>query len=186
MQGDDNQAVGAFTRALAPTNGLSYPRGIVESYHNLAIAFRESGRLDDAEQAAHDALQEADAAGRSAVEAQVLAGLAEIHIARGDAASQSRRRRRARAVHAELKDPVREAEDMRIMAVARGAAGHDGDAERQLREVLAARQPHTDGRCSRPRAERDLARVFVRAAKIAAAQGLRGRRGPRLPASGPA
>ncbi len=171
MQGDDNQAVGAFTRALDAYERAHYPRGIVESYHNLAIAFRESGRVEDAELAAHSALREAERLGDPQLKAQVLAGLAEIHIARGHAALAVQEAEAARAVHAELKDPVREAEDMRIMAVAQGAAGQHGDAETQLREVLARAAAH-----GRPLleacAERDLARVFVRGGKVAAAQGL--------------
>lgn len=171
MQGDDSQAVAAFTRALAAYERAQYPRGIVESYHNLAIAFRESGRLEDAAQAAHEALHRADRLGDPQLKAQVLAGMAEIHIARGDAPLAVQVAESARAVHAELKDPVREAEDMRIMAVAQGAAGQDSDAETQLREVLARAAAH-----GRPLleacAERDLARVFVRGGKVAAAQGL--------------
>ena len=171
MQGNDSEAVGAFTRALNAYERAHYPRGIVESYHNLAIAFRESGRLEDAEQAAHSALREAERLGDPQLRAQVLAGLAEIHLARGHAALAVQEAEAARAVHAELKDPVREAEDIRIMAVAQGAAGHHRDAETQLREVLARAAAH-----GRPLlaacAERDLARVFVRGGKVAAAQGL--------------
>ena len=171
MQGNDNEAVGAFTRALAAYERAHYPRGIVESYHNLAIAFRESGRLEDAELAAHSGLREADRLGDPQLRAQVLAGLAEIHLARGLAALAVQEAEAARAVHAELKDPVREAEDMRIMAVAQSAAGRDDDAETQLREVLSRAAAH-----GRPLleacAERDLARVFVRGGKMAAAQGL--------------
>lgn len=171
MQGNDTEAVGAFTRALSAYERAHYPRGIVESYHNLAIAFRESGRLEDAELAAHSALREAEQLGDPQLRAQVLAGLAEIHIARGHAALAVQEAETARAMHAELKDPVREAEDMRIVAVAHSAAGRDEDAETQLREVLSLAAAH-----GRPLleacAERDLARVFVRGGKIAAAQGL--------------
>ena len=57
------------------------------------------------------------------------------------------------------------------MAVAQSAAGQDRDAEAQLREVLSRAAVH--GRpLLKACAERDLARVFVRGGKIAAAQGL--------------
>src|SRR6266550_787172 len=60
MEGDYGRAVGAFTRAIAAYQKARYDRGIAESEHNLGIAYREQGRLDDAMQAADAAVRESE------------------------------------------------------------------------------------------------------------------------------
>src|SRR3989454_502229 len=63
MQGDYGRAVGAYTRAIAAYEAAGYDPGIAESHHNLAIAFREQGHLDEAMQAADTAVRQAERPG---------------------------------------------------------------------------------------------------------------------------
>src|SRR5262249_38182854 len=84
MQGDFGKAVGSYTRAIAAYGKASLERGAAESRHNLAIAYRERGQLDDALQTADQAVLDAEKLGDKQLRAQAIAGRAEIQIARGE------------------------------------------------------------------------------------------------------
>jgi tetratricopeptide (TPR) repeat protein len=169
LQGDYGRAVGAYTRAIAAYQQAHYERGVAEAQHNLAITYREQGRLDDALQAADAALREAEQLGDAPLKAQALAGRAEVRIARGEIELAIREAEGAVAVHRKLKDAVRETEDQRILAAALGLAGRTADAERLLRDVIHQATAH-----GRPllvaTAERDLAHLLARAGDVAAAK----------------
>lgn len=169
MQGDYGRAVGAYTRAIAAYQKARNDRGIAESQHNLAITYREQGRLDDAVHAADTALREAERLGDRRFKAQALAGRAEIHVARGEPELAIREAQRAVVIHRDLKDGVRETEDLRILAVALGAAGRTREAEAMFREVIARAAKH-----ERPllvaMAQRDLAYLLAREGNFVAAR----------------
>jgi tetratricopeptide (TPR) repeat protein len=168
MQGDYGRAVGAYTRAIAAYQKAGHDRGIVESQHNLGITYRERGQLDRAMQAADAAVLEAEHLGDQALKAQALAGRAEIRIVRGEPELAIREAEGALAVHRELKDAVREIEDLRILAVALGLAGKTQDAAATLRQVIGRATEH-----ERPllvaNAQRDLAFLLAREGQVAAA-----------------
>src|SRR5439155_497747 len=82
--GDYGRAVGACTREIAAYQKARNERGIAETQHNLGIAYREQGRLDDAMHATDTAMREAERLGDRRLKAQALAGRAEIQVARGD------------------------------------------------------------------------------------------------------
>src|SRR2546422_11409414 len=74
---------------------------------------------------------------------------------------------RSIAVHRELKDPVREAEDLRILAGALALTEKTNDAETMLRDVIDRATQH-----GRPlllaSAERDLAHLLIRSGDVTA------------------
>ena len=168
MEGDYGRAVGAYTRAIAAYQKGGYDRGIVESQHNLGIAYREQGALAHAMEAADAAVREAERLGDRRLKAQALAGRAEIRVTRGDPELAIREAKGALAVHRELKDPVLEAEDQRILAVALGSAGKVNEAEELFLEVIERATVH-----GRPLlvaiAQRDLAYLLARRGDVAAA-----------------
>jgi tetratricopeptide (TPR) repeat protein len=168
MQGDYGRAVGAYTRAIAAYQKGGYDRGIVESQHNLGIAYREQGALAHAMESADAAVREAERLGDRRLKAQALAGRAEIRVARGDPEVAIREAKGALAVHRELKDAVLEAEDQRILAVALGSTGKVNEAEALLHEVIGRATEH-----GRPllvaTAQRDLAYLLARGGDVAAA-----------------
>jgi tetratricopeptide (TPR) repeat protein len=169
LQGDYARAVGAYTRAIAAYQAARFDRGVAEAQHNLAITYREQGDLDHAMQAADAAVREAGRLGDPRLTAQALAGRAEIRILRGEPGLAILEVERALTVHRELKDAVRETEDLRILAVAVGVAGKTDDAERMLREVIERATEH-----GRPLlvavAQRDLAYLWAREGEVAAAK----------------
>jgi len=167
MQGDYRRAVIAYTRAIAAYEQAHFARGVAEARHNLGIVCRAQGRLDRALETAQIAIQEAQALGDQQIIAQAIAGLAEILVARGESGRALTEIERAIATHRELKDPVREAEDLRIKAGALALAGRREDAETMLRDVIERATEH-----GRPlllaMAERDLALLLIQAGDVTA------------------
>jgi tetratricopeptide (TPR) repeat protein len=173
LQGDFARAVIAYNRAIAAYEQAHYGRGVAESRHNLGIVTRAQGRLDRALEIAAQAVQDAEKLGDRQLIAQAQAGLAEIHVARGESEQALRVLDQALATHRDLKDPVREAEDLRIMAGALALAGRIKEADAMLRDVIDRATQH-----GRPlllaTAERDLSQLLFqssdRAGGKAAAQ----------------
>ena len=160
MQGDYKRAVIAYTRAIASYEQAHFARGVAEARHNLGMVCRAQGQLDRALENAQLAIQESQALGDQQLSAQAIAGLAEIHVSRGESDLALTAIERAIATHRELKDPVREAEDLRIKAGALALAGRREDAETMFRDVTARATEH-----GRPlllaMAERDLAHLLI-------------------------
>lgn len=160
LQGDYRRAVTAYTRAITAYEQAHFPRGVAEARHNLGMACRAQGQLDRALETANLAIEEAQRLGDQQLTAQFVAGLAEIHVARGDSDLALSTVERAIATHRELKDPVREAEDLRIKAGALALAGRQDDAGIMLSGVIARATEH-----GRPlllaMAERDLAHLLL-------------------------
>ena len=169
MQGDYPRAVGDYTRAIGAYERAKFHRGIAEVQHNLAITLREQGRLNEALQAADAAVRATERLGDRQLEAQAIAGRAEIRIAQGGARLAIREAEHALAMHRDLKDVVRETEDMRILAVALGMAGKTAEATTMLQEVIDRATTH-----ERPllvaAAQRDLARLMAREGQLGAAK----------------
>src|SRR5438132_895388 len=144
MQGDYKRAVVAYTRAIAAYEQAHFARGVAESRHNLGIVCRAQGRLDRAVEIANVAIEEAQRLADQQLTAQAIAGLAEIHVARGEADLALETIERALVTHRELKDPVREAEDLRIKAgaLALKANGNREAAQTMLRQVIERATEH--------------------------------------------
>jgi len=166
MQGDYKRAVIAYTRAIASYEQANFARGVAEARHNLGIACRAQGRLDRALETANLAIQEAQRLGDQQLTAQAIAGLAEIHVARGEADLALTAVGQALTTHRAMKDPVREAEDLRIKAGALALQGSREEAESLLREVIIRATEH-----GRPlllaMAERDLAHLLLQTGETA-------------------
>jgi tetratricopeptide (TPR) repeat protein len=161
MQGEFGRAVGAFTMAIAAYQRTGNDRGVSESHHNLGIAYRDQGKLSDALHAADEAVRQATLAGDGSLRAQAIAGRAEIRTASGDADLAIREAQLASETHRGLNDPVREAEDQRILANALALAGRFDEAGSLLSDVIARAKTY-----SRPLlgaiAQRDLVRLEIR------------------------
>src|SRR3989442_249087 len=110
MQGDYGRAVGAYTRAIAAYQKAQYERGIVETQHNLGISYREQGQLDKAMQAADTAVREAGRLGDRRLQAQAIAGRAEIRVAYAEPELAIPEAERALAMHRDLRDAVLQTE----------------------------------------------------------------------------
>ena len=135
MEGDYGQAVGAFTRAIAAYQKVRYDRGVAESQHNLGIAYREQGRLDDAMQAADAAVRESERLRDLQLKAQALAGRAEIQIARGEPELAIREAQRAVELTPIAKDSLNGPEFVGNLALVYAWTGERDRALEQLEKV---------------------------------------------------
>jgi tetratricopeptide (TPR) repeat protein len=171
MEGEHARAIGDYTRAIGAYEKVDFRRGAAESQHNIAIAYREEGRLDQALEAAEAAIIEADRIGDRLLKAQAVAGRAEIRIARDEPELAVRDARQALGLHREIQDPVREAEDIRILGTALGLAGRPAEARTMLREAIHSAIQH-----DRPLliaiAQRDLAYLLAREGEFGGAREL--------------
>jgi len=103
------------------------------------------------------------------LEAQALAGRAEIRVIRGEPQLAIRDAERALAVHRELKHAALETEDLRILAVALSTAGKTREAEDMLRAVIA-RATEQERPLLVAGAQRDLAHLLALLGDVAAAK----------------
>ncbi len=160
LQGDYARAVGAYTMALAAYQRAGLSRGVAETHHNLGIVHREQGDLVEAMTAADQAIDGAEQLGDTALLAQVLAGRSEIRMALGEPEIAVREAERAIALHRQLKDAVRELEDLRILGLALAGSGKIEEAEASFRQVIDGAAAH-----GRPllvaSAQRDLAHMLA-------------------------
>src|SRR3989475_568688 len=105
------------------------------------------------------------------LQAQAIAGRAEIRVACAEPELAIREAERALAMHHELGDAILETEDRRILAVALSIAGKTQDAVDMLREVIDRAMEH-----KRPLlvavAQRDLAHILALGGDVAAAKQL--------------
>jgi hypothetical protein len=89
-----------------------------------------------------------------------------VNVARGKPQQAIQQVERALEVHRALKDPVREAEDLRILALAVGRGGKPRDSENLLRQVIACATEHKRAWLMAT-AQRDLAQLLLREGKVA-------------------
>jgi tetratricopeptide (TPR) repeat protein len=171
MQGDYGRSVGSYTMAIAAYQRAGYDRGVVETQHNLGMTYHHQGDLQQAMASADRAVDDAETLGDASLQAQVLAGRAEIRVARHEPRVAIREAERAVTIHRDHGDVVRETEDMRILAGALAAADQFTQAETMLRKVIARASEH-----ARPllvaMAKRDLARLLDRLSAPGEAKGL--------------
>lgn len=169
MRGQHERAIASYTMALTAFQKASLPWGIVVAYHNLGITYRDTEEFGKGLEMADRAMHEAARVGNVALEAQTLAGHAEIRVLSGDAQVGRREIERALDAHARLGDAVGEAEDRRILAAALVAMGDAALAETTLRTVVEWGTEH-----GRPllvaTARRDLAHVLFNSGELEVAR----------------
>ncbi len=166
LRGDHGRAVGSYTMALAAFQQVDLAAGVALAQHNLAISYRDQGELEQALETADRAAEQAVAVGDVALQAQTVAGQAEIRLLAGETAIARCDLERALAKHREIGDVVGEAEDLRILANVLAAQDETGKAEAMLRNVIERADSH-----ERPllaaTARRDLAHVLHHAGRLA-------------------
>jgi hypothetical protein len=77
-------ALSLYRTALLSYQRLGDRRGAAQTYHNLALAFRQTAAWQDAEAAALQAVRHAEQVGEPSLLALTVSGRAEIHLERGE------------------------------------------------------------------------------------------------------
>jgi len=136
LRGDLPGALRLYRSALAGFQRLGDRRYITETYHNLALAFRQAADLHEAESAAAQAIRHAEVVDDVALRALTVTGRAELRVQQGEIAFAYQELDRAGRLAREAGDPLGGAEVMRVRAL---AALKEENYERAAAEAEAAR-----------------------------------------------
>lgn len=136
-------ALSLYRTALVTYQRIGDRQGLIETYHNLGIVFRQSAQLAPALEANDNAVRLAEATGEAGLIAPALVGLADAHIATGDTQLAVREATRAQELARQAEDPLVVAEASRILARAMLALD---DLERALTAASEARRIATEYR----------------------------------------
>jgi tetratricopeptide (TPR) repeat protein len=133
LRGHAPQALSLYRGALVAYQRLGDRRGTAETFHNLALVFRQMEAWSDAENAAEEALRHAEIVGDTALIALVLTGYAEIRLEQGKLQVAEAELERTIRLGREAEDELGVAEAQRVKAtcaIGRGDfAAALGDAE---------------------------------------------------------
>jgi tetratricopeptide (TPR) repeat protein len=157
IRGRHEEALGLYAAALPAYQRLGNPNGLAESYHNVAIAYRNLDQLDWADEHELRAIEFARQASNAHMVALALVGRAEVSLRRGDAALTEVTASRAARDLAAIPDPSRQADALRLCGVARSILGRTADAVEALDTAVRLASTHgsalIEAECRRARAE---------------------------------
>jgi tetratricopeptide (TPR) repeat protein len=170
LQGRHDGALLHYRVALPAYRRLGQRRGLAETYHNLAITYRDLGNLADADEHERRAIDYASGGIAPRVAAMAHIGRAEVALRRGDAPLSERTARRAAKTLHTLEDPLNEANAHRMIGAACTAMARLSDAHVEFEEALgiATSRGHAFVEAE---TRRDRADAFLRMNEIDRARG---------------
>jgi tetratricopeptide (TPR) repeat protein len=118
LQGEYEGALSHYRLALPSYQRLGQSRGLAETYHNMAITFRDLGELEQADEQECRAIEYASDGIAPRVAAMGRVGRAEIALRRGDAPLAEMTARLAAQELMRLGDPLNEADARRLVGAA--------------------------------------------------------------------
>jgi tetratricopeptide (TPR) repeat protein len=121
LQSQYEGALSHYRLALPSYQRLGQRRGLAETYHNMAITFRDLGDLEQADEQECRAIEYAADGIAPRVSAMGRVGRAEVALRRGDAQLAEMTARLAAEELERLGDPLNEADAHRLVGVACGA-----------------------------------------------------------------
>lgn len=136
-RGEHEAALGHYRLAVPAYQRLGQRRGVAESYHNIAITYRDIGALDEADEYERRAMDYAAAGVAPRVAAMGLIGRAEVALRRGDPQFARGTALRAVTELQELGDPMNEADAHRLVGTAAIAMGRFADADAAFERALS-------------------------------------------------
>ena len=137
LRGHHDAALGHYRLAVPTYQRLGQRRGLAESYHNIAITYRDIGDLDEADEYERRAIDYAADGVEPRVAAMGMIGRAEIALRRGDAQLARGTSERAAVELERLHDPVNEADARRLVAAAAAVLGRFDEAEGSFERALS-------------------------------------------------
>jgi tetratricopeptide (TPR) repeat protein len=137
LRGEHDTALGHYRLAVPTYQRLGQRRGLAESYHNIAITYRDIGALEEADEYERRAIDYAADGVAPRVAAMGLIGRAEIALRRGDPQFAKGTSERAAVELARLHDPVNEADAHRLAASAAATMGRFAEADAAFERALS-------------------------------------------------
>lgn len=142
LRGEHDAALGHYRLAVPTYQRLGQRRGLAESYHNIAITYRDIGELDEADEYERRAIDYAGDGIAPRVAAMGRIGRAEIALRRGDPQFARGTSERAAAELARLQDPVNEADAHRLAGTAAAAMRRFAEAADAFARALGIARAH--------------------------------------------
>jgi tetratricopeptide (TPR) repeat protein len=129
LRGAHESALGHYRLAVPAYQRLGQRRGLAESYHNIAITYRDIGELEEADEYERRAMDYAAAGVAPRVAAMGLIGRAEVALRKGDPQFARGTALRAAGELNELHDPMNEADAHRLVGTAATALRRFAEAD---------------------------------------------------------
>ena len=123
IQGRHEEALRLYAHALPAYQRLGNAKGLAESYHNMAITFRDLRQLDSADEHEQRALEFARQAANAELVGMALVGRAELSFRRGDVALAEATASRVARDLSDGRDIARQGDALRLCGAARLAMG---------------------------------------------------------------
>lgn len=136
IEGKWAEAMALYNLAVSAHQRLGNRRGLAECYHNMAITYRDLGRLEEADELEQRSVAHARDSDEFRLVAHARLGRAEIALRRGDPSLAEASARRVAKEFADAGDPVREADAWRLAGVACTKQGKFTESRILLDEAL--------------------------------------------------
>ena len=163
LRGRRHEAIAYYSLAIPIYQRLNQERGLAQTHHNLGLSYRDLEQPKDAVDAYSKAISLAEDIPYPLLIAMATVGRAEVELQFGDLEFSRRLVERGLRLSREIKDPISEAEALRVRGLTRagraGAANEDAQADLDAALGLAA---ETGNRLLEAEIERDSARLALR------------------------
>ncbi|MDQ2665729.1 MAG: tetratricopeptide repeat protein [Gemmatimonadota bacterium] len=137
LRGAHETALGHYRLAVPAYQRLGQRRGLAESYHNIAITYRDIGQLEESDDYERRAMDYAAEGIAPRVAAMGLIGRAEVALRKGDPQLARGTAQRAALDLRQLEDPMNEADAHRLVGTAANAMGLFPDASAAFERALS-------------------------------------------------
>jgi len=142
VRGRHEAALSLYQLAVPAYQRIGSALGLAQSFHNIAITYRDARRLAEAEEYERRAVEFAREAGNPRMLAMARAGRAELSLMRGDADLARAGASMAAMEYAAIPDPAGEADALRLLGAARAELGETEPAMQALDRALALAREH--------------------------------------------
>ena len=142
IRGRRDEALSLYQLAIPAYQQLGHSLGLAESFHNMAITYRQLEQIDQSDEYEQRAIEFAREAGSAWLVAVARVGRAELSLRRSDARLAAASARRAAEDFAELSDPTMEADALRLAGVACAALGDVDHARQALNQAVVLARRH--------------------------------------------
>lgn len=136
IRGRRDEALALYQLAIPAYQRLGHPLGLAESFHNMAITYRQLDQVQRSDEYEQRAIEFAREAGSAWLVAVARVGRAELSLRGADARLAAASARRAAHEFAELSDPAMEADALRLAGVAETALGELEAAREALNRAV--------------------------------------------------
>jgi tetratricopeptide (TPR) repeat protein len=142
IRGHPGEALARYRLAIPAYQRAGNPRGLAETFHNMAVSFRDLRQLEEADRHERRTTEFAREAGSEQLLAMAAAGRAELSFLRGDARVAEVGALAAAERYGAIPDPIGEADALRLAGAARRALGAPARARPLLDRAVALARRH--------------------------------------------